>query len=140
MKYYQATIHVTFCLAVLDVSGNVITSSALADEKSSVYHTLHVQDILLDNQASVSIFGSREMLHNIRSAPHPVVITGVSDAPEARFTATQIGAFKSFENVYFSPNSTANMLSFQEIQKYRSISCQILSDVLLLMVSSTILS
>ena len=118
-KSYSASAHVVYCLEVLDVSSDVISSLEASNKISSVLYTGDVQEILLDNQASVSIFGSRNLLHNLRSATHPIV---VSDAPEARFTANQVGDFKAFHNVYFSPHSTANILPFQEIRKYCQVS------------------
>jgi hypothetical protein len=117
-KSYTASAHVIYCLEVTDVPCDVEANK----EACSVFYAGTSHDILLDNQASVSIFGSRHLLQNLRSATNPIVISGVSDAPDARFTANQVGDFQSFPNVFFSEHSTANILSFQEIRKYCQVS------------------
>ncbi len=71
-------------------------------------------DILLDNQATVSVFHYKSYLRNIRPAPRPVKIVGVG----GQLTATQVGDFGTFGAVYYHPNAVANILCFSDVTKF----------------------
>lgn len=74
-------------------------------------------DILLDNQATVSVFHRRSFLRNLRSAERPITIIGVG----GQITATQVGDFGTFGEVYYHPNAVANILCFSDVtQRYNT--------------------
>jgi hypothetical protein len=62
-------------------------------------------DILLDNQASVSVFCNENLLTNIRPADFPIRITGVG---KSFIKATLIGEFMMFGTVYFNKEAISN--------------------------------
>ena len=67
--------------------------------------------VLLDNQASVSIFSNRDLLTNVKLSKNQIVLNGVqSNAKGVR--VDQEGQFNEIGNVYYSENATANILSF----------------------------
>lgn len=71
-------------------------------------------DVLLDNQATVSIFNNRTLLTNIRKAPTPITIGGIG---KGKLKATMVGEFLWLGTVYFNPESIANILCFYDINK-----------------------
>ena len=67
--------------------------------------------VLLNNQASVSIFSNRDLLTNVKLSDNQIVLNGVqSNAKGVRID--QEGQFNEIRNVYYSENATANILSF----------------------------
>ena len=74
---------------------------------------LHADDILADNQATVSIFHNRRYLRNIRSADKHLKVHGIG----GHLIATQVGDFGNFGQVYYHPKAVANILSFYELQR-----------------------
>ena len=67
--------------------------------------------ILLDNQASVSIFSNRDLLTNVKISDNQIVLNGVqSNAKGVR--VDQEGQFNEINNAYYSEKATANILSF----------------------------
>ena len=67
--------------------------------------------VLLDNQASVSIFSNRDLLTDVKRSENQIILNGVqSDAKGVR--VNKEGHFNEFGNVYYSEKATANILSF----------------------------
>jgi hypothetical protein len=77
-----------------------------------VYY-LDEYDLLLDNQATVSIFKNKSMLSNLRTADDTLTITGVG----GEITTNEIGNAGSFGEVYYSKKSPANILSFAGVRE-----------------------
>jgi len=116
----DASVHSTFSVGAVNPSGSVLHAAVISSNDDEDSPASDVS-ILLDNQADVSIFKDSFLLTNVREAPVSVTIGGVSDHPEASFTATEIGDFRGFKNIYISAHATANIISFHEAQQY----CQI---------------
>lgn len=74
---------------------------------------LHTDDILADNQATVSIFHNRRYLRNVRPADKHLKVHGIG----GHLIATQVGDFGNFGQVYYHPEAVANILSFYELQR-----------------------
>ena len=71
--------------------------------------------ILLDNQASVSVFGNGDHLSNLRTA-RPCNISAISsDTP---ISSSQNGDYHDFVGINTCSGATANILSFSETRKY----------------------
>ena len=80
-----------------------ITSEAL------VFFANH--HVLLDNQASVSIFSNRDLLTDVHRSDNEILLNGVqANAKSVR--VNQVGRFNEFKHVYYSAGATANILSF----------------------------
>ena len=76
---------------------------------------IHPRDILLDNQATISVFHQKEFLNNIRKAERPIQIAGVG----GKIEASMVADFGTFGQVYYHPKSIANILSFSDaVKKY----------------------
>jgi hypothetical protein len=67
----------------------VVSDAVLAAAKAKI---LGPDDVLCDNEASVSIFYNKSLLTNIRAAAHTVKVTGIGGS----ITATQVGDFLDF--------------------------------------------
>jgi hypothetical protein len=80
--------------------------------------TLGKYDILLDNQATISIFKEKSMLTNIRKADNPVEITGIG----GKLSVNLIGDFENITKVYYHPDCVANILSFFDIAENHDVS------------------
>jgi hypothetical protein len=70
-------------------------------------------DVLLDNQSTTHIFKDADLLSNIRTLKRPKTINGIG----GKVTATKIGHFHPFGNVYLHPTALANILSFARVGK-----------------------
>ena len=68
-------------------------------------------ELLLDNQSSVDIVGNEELITNKRKAEKPITMSGIQLGAKPVIVDT-IGDFDEFGPVYFSKNSSANILSF----------------------------
>ena len=74
--------------------------------------------ILLDNQASISIFCTKELVRNIRPAPFKRTVIGVSGTMEVDLIAD----YGELGVVYFHEDVPTNILSYAQVQrKYRVI-------------------
>jgi len=82
------------------MKNNLIPNGKLAED-----------DILLDNQATISIFRSAELLKNIRRTSNPITISGINSFNKP-IVANHIGYFRDLGWVYYHPEATANILSF----------------------------
>ena len=68
-------------------------------------------ELLLDNQASLNIFGNKDLLTNIRTAEKPISLSGIQAGAKA-VKVNKIGDFHDFGAVYYSEGAAANILSF----------------------------
>ena len=68
-------------------------------------------DILLDNEASISIFRNKSLLSKIQNASEPITLKGVQRAAPG-IRVSREGTFRELGQVYFSEKSSANILSF----------------------------
>ena len=80
--------------------------------------------VLLDTGASSNIFCNASFLSNIRPSAYPHVVS-TNGGPH---TATQVGDVKNFGEVWYSPHSIANVLSFYQVQKRFRITIDTQSD------------
>lgn len=76
--------------------------------------------ILLDNESSVSVFANRAFLHNIHTVNQRLCIYGTG----GHLDVTQKGDLPGFGQVWYHPQSIANILSFAEVED----SCRITYD------------
>lgn len=68
-------------------------------------------DVLLDNEASISIFRNKDLLGKITDATTPITIKGVQ-ASAAGILVSKEATFRDLGKVYYSENTSANILSF----------------------------
>ena len=68
-------------------------------------------EVLLDNEASLSVFSNSELLVNMRQSRRTVTMKGVQNDKEGVRISTE-GDFMDTGTVYFSDKSSANILSF----------------------------
>jgi hypothetical protein len=71
-------------------------------------------DVLLDNEASVSVFNNKNLLTNIRKATYPVTVNGVG---KGEIVTDMVGDFLCFGEVYYHPECIANILCFYDVNK-----------------------
>ena len=69
--------------------------------------------ILLDSQSTCNVFKNRDLLTNIRRAPHPVVIHSQGGSTKV----THWGEFGGIKNVWLDENGIANILSLAKMNK-----------------------
>ena len=91
------------------------------DEDEEVFETAYVTgckkvlfsrfDVLLDSQASVNVFCNRNLLRNVRESDRHIVLNGVQAGADG-VTIKQEGDFDDVGKVYFSKESTANILPY----------------------------
>ena len=74
-------------------------------------------DVLLDNQASVSVFKNLDLLSNIRPADIPCRISGVNKNSKA-LLCDRVGDFEGIKDIYACPDASANIVSFSETDAY----------------------
>lgn len=74
-------------------------------------------DVLLDNQATISIIQCRELLKNIRDATPDEVTTVIGVNGKAGIKLTQVADTENFGKVYYSPDVSANILAFGQVEK-----------------------
>ena len=72
------------------------------------------RDLLLDNQASISVFCNKNYVTNIRPADQEISIAGVS---KDKLKTTLVADAKGLGTVYFNPEAIANILCFYDINK-----------------------
>jgi hypothetical protein len=72
---------------------------------------LRQYDILCDNQSSVSIFKDARLISNIRPAKRTMFVTGIGGT----IPVNMVGDLKNFGEVYYHPQSIANILSYFEL-------------------------
>lgn len=68
-------------------------------------------DILCDNGATVSIVKNKDLLRNIRFATKEIKIAGLS----GKLTVNQVGNFPGIGEVYYHPDSLANIFCFYDL-------------------------
>eukprot|EP01042_Synura_sphagnicola_P011164 gene11164-14277_t len=72
--------------------------------------------ILLDNQATISVFGTQTKLSNIRKCAVPMEVTGVGGS----IITDTVGEFEPFGTVYYHPQALGNILCFADVEdKFR---------------------
>ena len=76
--------------------------------------------ILLDSQSTVSVFKNKRLLHDIRDSPTTLRVHTNGGTQLSH----QIGTVKNFGDVWFNPESLANILSMSEVSKI----CRITMD------------
>ena len=82
---------------------------ALVANSESVLFSQH--DVLLDNEASINVFRSKELLKGIRKARKNVLLGGIQRGATG-LRVTQEGDFNDVGTVYFNETTSANILSF----------------------------
>jgi hypothetical protein len=64
------------------------------------------------------VFKDVDLLQNIHKAEKCCTISGVSSDPEASITATHVGDFGFYKEIYACPGASANILSFSCIKPH----------------------
>ena len=86
-------------------------------------------ELLLDNQSSVDIVGNEELITNKCRANKPITMCSIQLGASPVIVDT-IGDFDEFGSVYYSENSSANILSFaSQVNAGAEINYDRLSDV-----------
>jgi hypothetical protein len=121
-KADEEKVHVIFSRASVDPDGIVLATYPIDEPTNDststlVNHHMPLDTILLDNQASISVFGNTSLLTNVRDADFPCNINGIS-AGGFPIVATQIGDYNGFNNIYACPEASANILSFSVTKLY----------------------
>ena len=132
-KSVKRNIHVAFSKTNLNILGNVISTvidfdpiiiKNLNNSENSVILTSNNSNsidlsrcILLDNQASSSVFKDVHLLSNLRSCI-PCRISGIDADDESFILANEQGDFDGIKNIYASTQASANIISFSETVKY----------------------
>ena len=89
-------------------------------------------ELLLDTQASINIFGNKELLTNIRQADKPISLSGIQAGAKA-VKVDKIGNFHELGNVYYSEGAAANIISFaSQVNAGSNISYDSIADEFLL--------
>jgi hypothetical protein len=139
-KISSKSVHIIFSKACLNSNGSIIKTVSIGNplfieclNSERIYNTsaeenLSYGSILLDNQASASVFRDVGLLSNIRLCDEPCAISGISSDPDANFIATKIGDFKGFSNIYACPEASANIISFSQTKNYCNNSYNPISD------------
>eukprot|EP01033_Poteriospumella_lacustris_P012287 gene12287-8788_t len=76
---------------------------------------LRPTDILLDTQVNVSVFHNEQLLTDVREVEEAIFISGFVKGPAQR-TST-VGTFQGVSPVYLAPEGSANILSFNQIER-----------------------
>lgn len=86
-------------------------TAPIAPAASNLIAGLTSTSVLLDSGASASLFYNISMLSNVRPAPVPMSVTGISGT----IRVTQVGDFGVFGEVYYSPDSCVNILAVSRV-------------------------
>jgi hypothetical protein len=105
-----------------------VTLTAFDNDEELIYMTLaqitaavgrtglNEWDILCDNQASVSIFHNAHLLSNGRKSKKSIRVSGIG----GQIVVDKVGDMPGFGEVYFHPESIANILCFHDLaSKYK---------------------
>jgi hypothetical protein len=68
-------------------------------------------EVLLDNQATISIFHNKDLLYDVRRLSKPVSVYGIGGT----VSCNQVGTFYPFGEVLYSPKATANVISLGKL-------------------------
>ena len=71
--------------------------------------------LLLDNQASASVFKDEHLLENLTSCV-PCHIHGILKDEESYIIASRSGSYKGINNIYACASASANIISFSQTQ------------------------
>lgn len=74
--------------------------------------SLSNKDILLDNQATISVFNNKALLKDIQPIKYPIFINGIGGN---KIEINHKGVYDWFGEVYYSPDVTANILCFHDV-------------------------
>lgn len=69
------------------------------------------EDVLLDSQASVSVFRNKDLLSDVTTASKHITLNGVQSGASG-IRITEEGEFRTLGKVYFSSKTAANILSY----------------------------
>ena len=69
------------------------------------------EDVLLDSQASVSVFCNKSLLSDIRASSKQITLNGVQSGASG-INICEEGNFRKLGKVYFSTKTAANILSY----------------------------
>ena len=75
---------------------------------------LKKDDVLLDNQASVSLFNNSCLLNNIHEIDEPIFINGINGSS---IKVNHVGDYSCFGEVLYDPRAAANVLSLSKVAK-----------------------
>ena len=95
------------------VGGGADCAQHQADMQSAVIAVsrndkLRKTDLLLDNQATVSLVHNLGLLTDVRDAEVPLRVTGIGGS----LTVTKVGTMQFFGDAYYHRSATANVISF----------------------------
>jgi hypothetical protein len=107
---------VCFACACVDTTGVVLKTSSVEDGEADPNCL-----VLLDNQASVSVFKDTHLLTNVKPTSSPLVISGISSDGDSAIVATHTGDFRGYRNVYACLEAAANVISFSATKKSTNV-------------------
>lgn len=115
LKYYskaskEVKDEVKKTIGLVSIS-STIGEYALAEEGTRPFGK---NDILLDNEASVSIFNNKKLLTNIRRTKSSMVVHGIGNGS---ITTNVVGDFLGIKGVYYHSDCVANLLCFYDVNQ-----------------------
>jgi hypothetical protein len=104
---------------------------------ASVERAFFAQDkILLDNEASISIFNNEKLLIGVKDAKRKIMLGGIQRGATG-VKVTKQGEFRDVGTVYYNPAASANILSFaSQVDSGADISYDKLNDMFIMMPAS----
>jgi hypothetical protein len=117
-------VNLTFARACVGDDGIVLHTHAIDDTVSTVETSiclhagtsgLSAGDVLLDNQATESIFHNSGLLVNVRRADVVRTFSGIVRGATA-LRAEKVGDFRDIGTVYYHPDAHANVLSLAKVE------------------------
>jgi hypothetical protein len=98
--------------------GYVPVAFNLTQTENSFPHGIPDHFILLDSDSTVSIFRNPDLLTNIRNVTKPLYLETNGGGQQ---TTYQMGTIANFGEVWFNPDSIANVLSLAQVRKVRRV-------------------
>jgi hypothetical protein len=84
--------------------------------------------VLLDSDSSISIFNNASMLDDIHDVDTPLVLQSNGGGHQV---TSQMGSIKNFGEVWYNPQSIANILSLSDVRKARRVTMDSNNDAAL---------
>jgi hypothetical protein len=98
--------------------GQVHTAYNLTQIENHFPNGIPQHFILLDRDSTVSIFNNPDLLHDIKTVPQPLYLETNGGGHQITH---QMGTFATFGDVWYNPDSMANVLSLAQVRKVRRV-------------------
>lgn len=103
--------------SVSSVAFPTVGYGCVANDSSLNCRALPQSWILLDNQATVSVFSNKALLTKVRRVDEPMEVSGVGGT----ITTDVVGEFAPFGDVYYHPGSIGNILCFADVDDLHKV-------------------